>query len=100
MLPILCFGGYTNENTDGKCIHCDIPSPTTNVASKPDKQMLGSITGITTLMNIHLVEPTITMNHSNAALKGTCRIGTICRLMNQELSDETKKENHHRQSPP
>lgn len=70
-------------------------TPTTNVASEPDKQMyglFGSITGTSTLMNVHLLEPRITVDYSNAALKDTCYVGAICGLVNPELSDERKRE--------
>lgn len=70
-------------------------TPTTNVASEPDKQMyglFGSITGTSTLMNVHLMEPSITVDYSNAALKDTCYVGAICGLVNPELSDERKRE--------
>lgn len=70
-------------------------TPTTNVASEPDKQMyglFGSITGTSTLMNVHLMEPSITVDYSNTALKDTCYVGAICGLVNPELSDERKRK--------
>lgn len=70
-------------------------TPTTDVASEPDKQMFGlfgSITGTSTLMNINLVNPMITVDYSNAALEDTCYVGAICGLVNPELSDEKKMD--------
>lgn len=70
-------------------------APTTNVADEPDKQMFGlfgSITGTSTLMNINLVEPVITVDYSSTALIDTCYVGAICGLVNPELSDKKKMD--------
>lgn len=70
-------------------------TPTTNIGADPDKQMFGlfsSITGTSTLMNIHLVSPKITVTYSNESLKDTCYVGAICGLVNPELSDEQKRK--------
>lgn len=109
MLLVLCFGGCANETRvsiqkeEGTLSNMYVivgANTRLDVASVPDKLMPGSITGTTTLMNVHMIEPTITVNYSNAALKDTCHVGAVCGSMNPELSDKMKKENHHKRSYP
>lgn len=70
-------------------------TPASNVSTEPDKQSFGlfeSITSESTLMNIDLVNPKITVDYSNAALKDTCYVGALCGIVNPELSDAKKRE--------
>lgn len=62
---------------------------------KHDKQAFGlfsEITGTSTLMNIDLASPEITVDYSNPTLKDTCYVGALCGLVNPELSDAKKEE--------
>lgn len=70
--------------------------PTSNIAdTKYAKQMYGlfaKVTGTATLMNINLVSPSIKIDYSAVALTDTCYVGTICGLLNPDLSEESKLE--------
>lgn len=71
-------------------------SPNADIDSKiPDKQSFGlfsQITSESTLMNIELVNPVITVDFSNTVLKDTCYVGALCGLVNPELSEAQKRK--------
>ena len=71
-------------------------SPSADIDSKiPDKQSFGlfsQITSESTLMNIELINPVITVNFSNTALKDICYVGALCGLINPELSEAQKRK--------
>lgn len=70
-------------------------TPASNVSTEPDKQSFGlfeSITSESTLMNIDLVNPKITVDYSSTDLKDTCYVGALCGIVNPELSDAKKRE--------
>lgn len=62
--------------------------------TEPDKQSFGlfkSITSESTLMNIDLVNPTITVDFSNNQ-KDICYVGALCGIVNPELTDAQKEK--------
>ena len=70
-------------------------TPTVNVGNDYAKQMFGlfsDVMGTSTLMNINLVDPTITIDYSNIQLTDTCYVGAICGLVNPELSEDAMRQ--------
>lgn len=78
-------------------------TPTADIAgSDYKKQMFGlfsDIMGTSTLMNINLVKPTITIDYSATALTDTCYVGAICGLINPELSEKAMREKIYNSLP-
>lgn len=67
----------------------------TQEGTEADKQAFGlfsEITSESTLMNINLVEPTITVDYSSSTLKDTCYVGALCGIVNPELSEAKKRK--------
>ena len=93
--PKLTYSG-TYDGGGHKISHLKLTAtPTANVATEPGKQSFGlfaNITGKSTLMNIDLVNPEITVDYSNTNLIDTCYVGALCGIVNPELSDEQKRQ--------
>lgn len=63
-------------------------SGTNDAPNKESYGLFADMVGSSTLMNINLVNPTITVDYSQGANKDACYVGAICGLMNPELLEE------------
>lgn len=81
-------GGHKIENLK----YNTIATQTGNKALKQSFGLFSQITSESTLMNIELVNPMITVDFSSTALKDTCYVGTLCGLVNPELSEDEKRK--------
>lgn len=80
-------GGHKIENLN----YSTTASQTGDIPLKQSFGLFSQITSESTLMNIELVNPKITVDFSNDALIDTCYVGALCGLVNPELSEEEKR---------
>lgn len=81
-------GGHKIENLK----YNTTATQTGNIALKQSFGLFSQITSESTLMNIELVNPTITVDFSSNTLIDTCYVGALCGLVNPELSEDEKRK--------
>lgn len=90
--PKTAFKG-TYDGGGHKIMNLTINTKAADAGKGPAKQSFGlfeSISSESTLMNIDLVNPNITVDFSTNK-KDTCYVGALCGLINPELTDEEKR---------
>lgn len=90
--PKTAFKG-TYDGGGHKIMNLTINTAAAGEGTAPAKQSFGlfeSISSESTLMNIDLVNPNITVDFSTNK-KDTCYVGALCGLINPELTDEEKR---------
>lgn len=91
--PKTAFKG-TYDGGGHKIMNLTINTKAADAGKDPVKQSFGlfeSISSESTLMNIDLVNPNITVDFSTNK-KDTCYVGALCGLINPELTDEEKRK--------
>lgn len=91
--PKTAFKG-TYDGGGHKIMNLTINTAAAGEGTAPVKQSFGlfqSISSESTLMNIDLVNPNITVDFSTNK-KDTCYVGALCGLINPELSDKEKED--------
>lgn len=92
--PKTVFRG-TYDGGGHKISNLSLTATPTQTGAEADKQAFGlfeSITSESTLMNIDLVNPTITVDYSTTSLIDTCYVGALCGIVNPELSEAKKRK--------
>lgn len=90
--PKTAFKG-TYDGGGHKIMNLTLDATVKTAGKGPAKQSFGlfeSISSESTLMNIDLVNPNITVDFSTNK-KDTCYVGALCGLINPELTDEEKR---------